>query len=225
MTKLSEKKQPAPAKPNAPEAAPKPKPIGSLTDRLITAWASFEHLGWDVVGVFLFTLAAILLLGLTGLTKGTLINSPIEIIKRGFGYGSFLISFFLGGLGFLALRYRHRPAGTPLFRLGRVLLFELWGFLLLGNLAGWGGASLDRAASGLDGGVVGWGLLTLLEKAVPFPWSMVMLALLLFFFTLWAFGIGEFFIKQIEKWLLTPDRPVDLTKEEQSFIQLRRKPF
>ncbi len=219
MTKLSEKNSPAPAKPEGSEAKPKPEPKGGLTDRLISFWSNFEHLGWDAVGVFLLMLAIILLLALAGLTMGSLIKTPIEIIRQVFGYGSFLISFFLGGLGVLALRYRHRPPGSPLFRLGRVLLFEIWGFLLLGNLAGWGGASLDRAAAGLDGGVVGWGLLSLVEKAVPFPWSMVTLALLLFFFTLWAFGIAEFFFRQIEKWLLTPDRPVDLSKEEQSFIQ------
>ncbi len=219
MTKLSDKKPPAPVQPGGPDSTSQPNPPGNLTDRLISAWSGFEHLSWDAAGVFLLMLAAILLLGLTGLTKGTLIDPPVEIIKRGFGYGSFLVSLFIGGLGILALRYRHRAPGAPLFRLGRVLLLEIWAFLLLANLAGWGGASLDQAAAGLDGGVVGWGLLSLLEKAVPYPWSMVSLALLLFVFTLWAFGIGEFFFRQIEKWLLTPDRPVDLSKEEQSFIQ------
>jgi S-DNA-T family DNA segregation ATPase FtsK/SpoIIIE len=219
MTKLPEKNSPAPVKPERSDPKPQTESKGGLTDRLVSFWSGFDHLGWDAAGVFLLMLAAILLLGLTGLTMGSLIKAPVEIIQRGFGYGSFLISFFVGGLGLLALRYRHRPPGAPLFRLGRVLLFEIWGFLLLANLAGWGGASLDRAAIGLDGGVVGWGLLSLVEQAVPFPWSMVTLALLLFFFTLWAFGIAEFFFRQIEKWLLTPDRPVDLTKEEQSFIQ------
>ncbi len=219
MTNLPKKNPSLPPRPGGSDAKPQPETKGGLSDRLISFWSNFEHLGWDAVGVFLLMLAAILLLALTGLTMGSLIKTPIEIIQRGFGYGSFLISFFLGGLGVLALRYRHRPPGAPLFRLGRMILFEIWGFLLLANLAGWGGASLDRAAAGLDGGVVGWGLLSLVEKAVPFPLSMITLALLLFFFTLWAFGIAEFFFRQIEKWLLTPDRPVDLSKEEQSFIQ------
>ncbi len=219
MTKLSDKTPSAPTRPEGPDAKSQPDSKGGPTDRLISFWSNFEHLSWDVLGVFLLMLGAILLLGLTGLTMGALIKTPVEIIQRGFGYGSFLISFFLGGLGVLALRYRHRPPGARLFRLGRVLLFEIWGFLLLANLAGWGGASLDRAAAGLDGGVVGWGLLSLVEKAVPFPWSMFSLGVLLFLFSLWAFGIAEFFIRQIEKWLLTPDRPVDLSKEEQSFIQ------
>ncbi len=219
MTKLPVKNPPAPNKPDGPETKSQPETKGGLTDRFITFWSNFEHLGWDAVGVFLLMLAAILLLGLTGLTMGTLIKSPIEVIQRAFGYGSFLVAVLIGGLGALALRLRHRPPGAPLFRLGRVILFEIWGFLLLGNLAGWGGASLDRAGAGLDGGVVGWALLSLVEKAIPFPWSMITLALLLFFFTLWAFGIIEFFIRQIEKWLLTPDRPVDLSKEEESFIR------
>ncbi len=219
MTKLAEKNSPAPAKPEGPEGKPQPELKGGLTDRLISFWSSFEHLGWDAVGVFLLMLAVILLLALAGLTMGSLIKTPVEIIQRGLGYGSFLIAVFLGGMGVLALRYRHKPPGAPLFRLGRILLLEIWGFLLLANMAGWGGASLDRATSGQDGGVVGWSLLSLVEKAVPFPWSMLTLALLLFFFTLWAFGIAEFFFRQIEKWLLTPDRPVDLSKEEQSFIQ------
>src|SRR5512135_910474 len=112
MTKFSEKKPPAPAKPDEPDAKSKPEPKGGLTDRLISFWSNFEHLGWDAAGVFLLMLAAILLLGLTGLTMGTLIKTPVEIIQRGFGYGSFLIAFFLGGLGLLALRYRHRPPGA-----------------------------------------------------------------------------------------------------------------
>jgi len=170
-----------------------------------------------VAGVILIALALILLLGLTGLTDGTLLKTPVGIIKTGLGWGSFLAAFFLGGIGLVAIR--RRSAGQSRFPLGRVLLLEIWGFILLANFAGWGGASLDRAVAGLDGGVVGWGMITLLEKLVPFPISMVVLAVLLVIFTFWALGISEWFIRRAEAWLLKPESPVDLSQEEQSFLQ------
>jgi S-DNA-T family DNA segregation ATPase FtsK/SpoIIIE len=217
MTKLSNKKQAAPAKASGTNAAQPPKPAGSLIDRIIASWNGFERFAWDILGVALLAFALILLLGIFNLTKGTLLTAPIDIIQKGFGWGSFLTAVFLGSLGLLALRRRRE--GQRLFPLGRVILLEIWGFILVGNLAAWGGASLDRAQAGLDGGVIGWGLLSLIEKVVAYPLSYALLALLLFLFSLWAFGIAEWFFRYFEKWLLTPDRPVDLSKEEQSFLQ------
>ncbi|HVP20472.1 MAG TPA: DNA translocase FtsK [Anaerolineaceae bacterium] len=217
MTKLANKKQPAPATSSRTKTPQLPKPTGSFIDRIIMSWNGFERFAWDIVGVALVALAAILILGVYNLTHGTLLTTPVDIIRKGFGWGSFLVAIFVGSLGILAIR--RRSEGQRLFPLGRFILLEIWGFILLANLAAWGGASLDRAQAGLDGGIIGWGLLSLVEKVVPYPWSYALLALLLVIFTLWAFGIAEWFFRYFEKWLLTPDRPVDLSKEEQSFIQ------
>ncbi len=217
MTKSSSKKQPAATKPDTPKPTQAPKPAVSLIDRIIASWNNFDRFAWDIVGVLLVALAIILFLGVFDLTKGSLLTVPVDTIKKGFGLGSFLTAVFLGGLGVLALRRRRE--GQPLFPLGRVLLLEIWGFILLGNLAAWGGASLPRAQAGMDGGIIGWGLLSLVEKVIPYPLSYAFLAVCLFIFSLWAFGIAEWFFKYFEKWLLTPDRPADLSREEQSFIQ------
>jgi S-DNA-T family DNA segregation ATPase FtsK/SpoIIIE len=48
---------------------------------------------------------------------------------------------------------------------------------------------------------------------------MVVLAVLLVIFTFWALGIGEWFIRRAEAWLLKPESPADLSQEEQSFLQ------
>jgi len=217
MTKLSDKKQPAANKTGGPAVAPAPRPAGNFFDRLISSLGGFERFGWEVLGVILIAFALILLLGMVGLTEGTFIKTPIEIIRTGLGWGGFLAAVYLGGLGVVAIR--RRSAGLSKFPLGRVLLLEIWGFILITNLAGWGGASLERATAGLDGGVVGWGLITLIERLVPFPVDMIILAVLLVIFTFWAFGIGEWFIRRAEVWLLKPESPEDLSQEEQSFLQ------
>ena len=217
MTKISETKKPAAVKPSGSGANQPPRPAGSLIDRVIASWFGFERFGLEAVGVSLIAFALILLLGLTGLTNGTLLKSPMEFIKTGLGWGSFLAAFFLGGVGIVALRRKSTTKAR--FPLGRIILLEIWGFILLANLAGWGGASLDRALAGLDGGVVGWGLLAMLEKAIPFPLSTVVLAVFLVIFTFWALGIGEWFLRRAETWLLKPESPVDLSQEEQSFLK------
>jgi len=136
-----------------PEPQPKPN-LNQWLDHLAEWWLGFSRFVWDVIGVILLALAAITLLGLLGLTKGSLLSPMIETIRRFLGWGGYLAVVFAGGLGLLAVR-RRKP-GEALFNFWQVFALEIFAFTLLALLSLWGGQSLERADAGLDGGLVGW---------------------------------------------------------------------
>jgi len=160
---------------------------------------------WDVVGVMLLALAVILLLGLVGLTQGSVLTPIISALDRGFGWGSFLAVAFIASLGLMGVRRKKQP-DVPL-PLGRLLLLEGWGFSLLALLAAAGGSSLELADKGYGGGLVGWGLVTLVGKLLPPPITTGLFLVLFIFFGFFGFGLAARVTLWIETWLATPDEP------------------
>jgi S-DNA-T family DNA segregation ATPase FtsK/SpoIIIE len=206
-----------PTKKSGGQPAPSADPIDWVS-RLAQFWFSIERFVWDVVGVILFTLAIILLLGLVGLTRGSILTPLIGWIDQGFGWGGFLVVTFLGGLGLYALR-RPRQSEEP-FPLGRLLLLEGWAFSLLALLAIIGGRSLAQAEKGFGGGLVGWGLTELASKLIPDPFLAVLFSILFIFFTLAGFGLTRRIGTWIEAWLATPELPV----QEEMYTPINESP-
>ena len=56
--------------------------------------------------MILLALGVILLLGLLGLTQGSMLTPLIQVVDRGFGWGGFLVVAFISALGLFALRRR-----------------------------------------------------------------------------------------------------------------------
>lgn len=170
-------------------------------DQPASMWLPFARFGWDILGVILLSAALMTLLGLVGFTQGVFLSPWVWLLSRWFGWGSYLAAVFIGLLGIFSLRRRFAP--VPRFRLGRILALEGWLFTAMTLLTIWGGGALERAEGGLDGGLIGWGLLTLIETYLPAPLSTVLLIVLLLYFTLVGLGITDFFAQRFEAWLLT----------------------
>ena len=191
------RKAPA-AGPSHNAASPEASDNG-LQDWLEGFWVRFGRFGWDVLGVTLLGLALISLLGLLGWTKGTAINLWAAVLKKGVGWGWPILVGAVALLGLLCLR-RHFTV-FPRIRLGRVLALEAAAFCVLALLSDFGAHSLERADSGLDGGVIGWGLFELLNQLIPTPWSTVLLMALGLFFVGYGLGAFQWGVNALEKWL------------------------
>jgi S-DNA-T family DNA segregation ATPase FtsK/SpoIIIE len=90
----------------------------------------------------------------------------VQFLKRWLGWGSVLFAFLCGFAGITALRQPHGTKAYPLFQ---ILGAEGMLFSLIALLSVWGGNSVDRAALGEDGGLVGWGLARMGEFLLPGP--------------------------------------------------------
>ncbi len=178
--------------------------------RLAQFWFQIERFVWDVLGVILLALGVILLLGLLGLTRGSMLTPMIQVVDRGFGWGGFLVVAFISILGLFALR-RRKQNEAP-FPMKQLLLLEGWAFCLLALFTLLGGRSLDQAEQGYGGGLVGWGLVELVSKILPDPFLLVLFIALFVVFGLFGFGLTRRFSEWIDAWLATPDEPdlVDL---------------
>jgi S-DNA-T family DNA segregation ATPase FtsK/SpoIIIE len=109
------------------------------------------------------------LLALRGFTHGLLLTPWANLLLLWFGWGAYLVVLAIGYLGYAALR----RSSTPL-PWGRLFALELAAFLTLALLAALGGNSLLRAESGMDGGRVGWGLVTLFWRFGKLPGTLLM---------------------------------------------------
>ncbi len=170
----------------------------SLLDR---SRALFQHLrtfGWDLLGTFLILLAILTLLGLLGLSRGTLINSWIMVIRRAFGVGSYLLVFVFTALGIIVFRH---SAGKPFpMSFGKVMAIEGMLLVTLPLLSFTGGVSLDRAYEGLDGGTFGWGLAQLMIPVLSKPLTLVFYLVLFFIFAGLATGFFSRLMDKARTW-------------------------
>ena len=197
-TAKSAPKQKAPGKP-APAPAPAPPQEKELLERLSNWWLRFDRFGWDVLGILFIAFTLLTLVGLLGWTHGALLTPWIILLNRWMGWGRYLVVIVLGLLGLVALRWR--LSRSLQINLGKVLAVEAAAFVVLALLSIMGGESLPRAEAGLDGGVIGWGLATVIESVLPVPWSTGLLVLLLILFVLYGFGLISLAIHLFEKWL------------------------
>jgi S-DNA-T family DNA segregation ATPase FtsK/SpoIIIE len=146
---------------------------------------NFDRFSWDLGGVACLAVALMTLLALFKLTGGIVLTWWASILRLWFGWGSFLFVLMAGVAGVAMLR---RRANTSMkIPWGRVLALEMAAFAALALTTVLGGISVQRAAQGLDGGLVGWGLAELMSMVIKPTWLLVVLLAFLF---LWAAFVG-----------------------------------
>jgi S-DNA-T family DNA segregation ATPase FtsK/SpoIIIE len=117
----------------------------------------------DDLGIILLSAAMLLTaFGLLGLTRGGLIDPWTDLLKRWLGWGAAAVPLTMAaGAAVLSLRRAGRPVDVPW---GRVVVIEVAFAALLAMLAVVDGVSLPRAETGTAGGIIGWGLASLLDR-------------------------------------------------------------
>jgi DNA segregation ATPase FtsK/SpoIIIE, S-DNA-T family len=124
----------------------------TLTRRLSQV---IKRFGEDLLGIVLLAAGLIIILGVFDITSGKLVDSGVDILKKGFGWGIYLFLSFMIYIGLIIiLRHFER---FPKINYGKIFLMELELFFFCALLAAIGGYSVDRANNGLDGGIIGWG--------------------------------------------------------------------
>jgi S-DNA-T family DNA segregation ATPase FtsK/SpoIIIE len=171
-------------------------------DGLSDFTGSFDRYGWDILAVILFALSFISFIGLIGLSKGSFITPWAAILKKGFGWGAWLLVIFLALSGLMVLRRSH-PL-VPRLSLGRVIALEGFAFVVLALLAIVSGMNLEAAESGMYGGIIGWGLAMLLDRFLPT--FLAALVFLLAGFVLAVIGFG--FTDRLKAFLLKNSQAV-----------------
>jgi DNA segregation ATPase FtsK/SpoIIIE, S-DNA-T family len=154
-----------------------------VQDDWLDRFASFnDHFGRfvrDTLGIIFLAAALMTFMALRGYTAGVLLTPWANLLLLWFGWGAYLVVAAIGYLGYAFLR----RSSTPL-PWGRLFALELAAFLTLALLGAQGGNSLLRAESGMDGGRVGWGLVTLFWRfgetlgtlLMIIPWLLALMA-------------------------------------------------
>ena len=173
--------------------------------------AGFMRFSWDIVGLGGVILAMLTLVGLLGLTKGVFISPWTSLVKRSFGQGGFLFAVLLGVSGCLILWKRSEE--TPRIEWGRILALEGVGFVLVALLSIAGGHLIERAEAGLDGGVIGWALVSVVQTILPPPLSTGLFFLLLLIFFLAGSGVLSWLDRMMVRWSQEPEEIVVLKEE------------
>ena len=163
-------------------------------DQFARLQAHFGRFLWDILGVFLFALALLTLLGILGLSKGTLLEEWVNLLYLWFGWGNLLVVVFAGAGGIIAFRRSLHP--MP-FHMSRVIALEIAAFLTLALLSAINGNRLTP--EGMWGGQLGWGLSMLVTRIT----GLILGGLILF--VLWGLmvltGLGLW--QPLETWFLT----------------------
>ena len=154
-------------------------------DRVARFNQHFGRFAHDALGVLLIAAALMIFLALREYTAGMLLTPLVDKLSLWFGWGAYLVIIAIAYCGYALLR----RGVTPL-PWGRLFALELAAFLTLGLLAAMNGNSLVRAESHLDGGRIGWGMVTVFWKfgktggtlLMLIPWLLALMS----GFNLWA---------------------------------------
>ncbi len=173
--------------------APPPSSQNDWLERLSRFNLHFGRFLRDAIGVLLVAFALMSLLAVLRFTDGALLTPFADSLKLWFGWGSYLVLFGLGYLGYSLLRHD----GSDL-HWGQLIALELAALLTLGLFAVFGGNDLIRAEAGMDGGRLGWGLITLVWRTMTQPVGTLVIFLLWAFTSMVGFGLWA----KLEAWLL-----------------------
>lgn len=170
----------------------------------------FRRYATDILSVLLILVALLTLLAFIGLTSGVWITPWADLLRHWFGWGSIFFIIACGVAGLFLLQKNSEPLTTRDWR--KVIWLEISAFSLIALLSIFGGNSLERAESGLDGGVVGWGISEFIGILIsPLPEGLAsalktlflsLMAILGIMFGLQLFGKA---IQKIEKLIETND--------------------
>ena len=160
--------------------------LPTLITQSRSALQNLKRFGWDLLGTFLALLAVLTLLGLLGLSRGTLMDSWIQFLRQSFGYGSFLTIIILGLLG--ALVFLHGAGKRVPLSFARVMAIEGLFIVVFPLLSAIGGHSVERASEGMDGGLFGWGLAQLLVPVFSKTGTLLFYLVLFLFLLVYVTG-------------------------------------
>jgi S-DNA-T family DNA segregation ATPase FtsK/SpoIIIE len=147
----------------------------------------------DAVGVFLIAFALMSFFALFGFSnEQSYLYVFANALSIWFGWGGVFIIFGIGYFGYYLLQ---RDADE--IRWGRLIGLELASLLTLGLLALFIGNDLLIAESGMGGGRLGWGLVTLAWK-IGVVWGSIVLFILWGLAVMTGFGLWS----RLEAWLL-----------------------
>ena len=175
--------------------APTPLPQNDWLEKLARFNAQFGRFVRDAAGVGLIALAVMFQFSVWGITDGALLTPFAGLLKTWFGWGSVLVLLGIAYFGYFLLK---RDGES--IHWGRLIALELASLLTLGLLAASQGNDLIRAEAGMDGGRLGWGMITLV-------WDTLKLGKFLgtfIIFLIWAFMVmtGFGIWHWLEEWLM-----------------------
>ncbi|HEX9618143.1 MAG TPA: DNA translocase FtsK [Anaerolineales bacterium] len=153
-----------------PEPGPVPENQPSWLDISLRFLTHFQSFVWDIAGVAALAFALMTFLALFGLTGGVILTWWAGFLLRWLGWGSLFVVMSAGMTGLLL--FRRRANEFIAVRWGRILALEVAAFAALALLAVIGGMEVQRAESGLDGGLIGWGLAELLGMLIRPSWLL-----------------------------------------------------
>ncbi|HWQ47243.1 MAG TPA: DNA translocase FtsK [Longilinea sp.] len=160
---------------------------------------SLDRFGWDIVGIILFAIALMTLLGLLGLTQGGIITPWVDLLRLGMGVGSYFAVVFFVFLGFAALRNHFTQLPGIPFK--KVLAWEGLAFCIMAMLAIFSGLELENEVLIAHGGVIGWGIASLVNFLLPMPFSTLLFLLLIIVFLINGIGIPDTWKRAMRDWL------------------------
>lgn len=165
----------------------------------------------DIIGLLLLSLGLILLVGILGLSHGSVMDRLTFQLARWFGWGRFLVVPALCILGLALLLWEKFNLGN--ISLTRLLAIELGCFTLLGGLSAiFSGNPLDVEAGKSIGGLVGYGMASLLVDLL----GEVFVAVILILLTLLLFLYGLNLTGKLEDWAwsrLGESRPAEASEQ------------
>jgi S-DNA-T family DNA segregation ATPase FtsK/SpoIIIE len=140
--------------------------LGQRSQSFTGIWHRLRNYGWDISGILLLAFSFMTLIAtfFPFLASGSALLRWTNFIRLGLGWGS--IFLVISGI-FLGIWMLRKQAGEPSSVIW-VRIFALEGavFSLIALFTILGGHSLERARSGLDGGLVGWGLVEAVSSLV-----------------------------------------------------------
>ena len=146
----------------------------------------------EALGISLIAVALLTLLALGGFTDGILLTPWAGLLSLWFGWGAYLVALAIGFSGFVVLQRDGISIGW-----GRLFALEIACFLTISLFAAFGGNSLLRAESGMDGGRIGWGLVNLFWRLGE-TWGTLLLFALWVLMIMTGFGVWAV----LERWLV-----------------------
>ena len=137
-------------------------------------WNRLRNYSWDIGGILLLAFSIMTLIAtiFPGLVAGSALLRWTNIIRLGLGWGSVFV--VLSGI-ILGIWMLKQQAGEP-YSVLWVRIFALEGaiFCLIMLFTVFGGHSLTRAREGLDGGLVGWGLVEAFSSLIGLFWTGIL---------------------------------------------------
>lgn len=137
-------------------------------------WNRLRNYSWDIGGILLLAFSIMTLIAtlFPDLVAGSALLRWTKIIRLGLGWGNVFVVLSGIVLGIWMLK---QQAGEP-YSVIWVRIFALEGaiFFLIILLTVIGGHSLDRAREGLDGGLVGWGLVEAFSSVIGLVWTGIL---------------------------------------------------